>query len=100
VSGPLLVSVCRGCGLRVYPPRLVCRRCGSLEWAQEPEASGVVEQVTLLRRRLRPLPDDRPVPLALVRTESGVRVVARTGESVQPGDAVSLSTEDGAAVAG
>jgi uncharacterized OB-fold protein len=93
------VPVCCGCGLRAFPPHLVCRRCGSLEWRQEPETDGIAEHVTCLRRRLLGLPGDRPVPLAVVMTGTGVRVVARTDASVRAGDPVALDVEDGAVVA-
>ena len=99
MSEPLLVSVSVPCGRAVFPPHLVCRTCGSLEWTTEPAGGGTVVHLTRLTRRIRGLPDDRPVPLALVRTDSGLAIVARADEAAVEGARVSLTNEGGAVVA-
>jgi uncharacterized OB-fold protein len=99
VSAPLLVPVCRSCGQLAFPPHLICRRCGGLEWDAVEERGGVLEYATVVRRKLVV---DRVVGdhcVGLVRSDHELPIVVRLRGSVTPGDRVSLSIDGGAVVA-
>jgi uncharacterized OB-fold protein len=40
------VAKCSGCGQLCFPRRLVCRRCGSADWADEYLHEGLIEEST------------------------------------------------------
>jgi len=46
----LRVTVCT-CGHAVFPPRVLCPRCGSRDWHDEPAGPGTAEQLTTHRDR-------------------------------------------------
>jgi uncharacterized protein len=98
VNGGLPIWVCSACGHAVFPHRLLCPRCGGAEWRTEEVGSGVVEEVTTLRRAPGG-PIAVPVPLGAVRLEGGVVVVARLEGGLEPGDSVRLEYRDGVPVA-
>ena len=80
-SRPFAVSRCVVCGLSAWPPPAMCRRCGSLGFAPEPAAGGMLEEAT--------------GSLGTVRTDAGPMVVARVA-GARPGAAVTLRVVDGA----
>ena len=91
------VQVCSRCGRHYFPHRLVCGACGSREFATEPVAEGVVEEITVVRR----IPGrvlDEPVILATVLLGSSPRIVARVTRATEPGAVVGLRLENGAPV--
>ena len=91
------ICVCRACGHAVFPPRLLCPRCGGSEWREEAAERGVVEEATKAVFRVRSEPVTRR--LASVRTEVGPVVIARLLDDAGPGAAVSLALSDGAVTA-
>jgi uncharacterized protein len=95
MSAPMTISECVSCGYLAYPPRILCPNCGGSEWKRRPAGSGVVTEVTVRR----PVFDEEPTPLAAVRTEDGVRIVARVPEGTEVGDRVELVQEGTIAIA-
>jgi len=90
VSEPLTVAECCGCGYLAYPPRILCPNCGGGEWRSRPAGRGVVTEVTESREGVR---------LAAVRSDGGVRIVARLLDEAAAGDRVELLREGKVALA-
>jgi uncharacterized OB-fold protein len=82
----LLVQVCPD-GHAVFPPRVLCPRCGSREWHEAPAGPGTVEGVTSHRAG---------GCIASVRLEIGPVVVARAAAGAAVGDGVRLANDAGA----
>jgi uncharacterized OB-fold protein len=87
------VSVCRTCGLRLFPPRLLCPACGGASWSREPAGSGTVEEGTTVRHAVGAA-GDVPVSLASVRLDAGPVVVAGVDAQARPGDRVEVTDAD------
>jgi uncharacterized OB-fold protein len=85
------MSECRRCGQVVFPPRLLCPRCGAWDWTERLIERGVVEAVTWRGQR----------QLASIRTEAGpvVTAVAASGD-LAPGLEVALESRLGAGATG
>jgi uncharacterized OB-fold protein len=86
----MTVAECVTCGYLAYPPRILCPNCGGSEWRNRPAGSGVVTEVTESREGVR---------LGAVRSDDGIRIVARLAEGVEAGDRVELLREGFAALA-
>jgi uncharacterized OB-fold protein len=106
MSAPMTVSECSTCGYLAYPPRILCPRCGGSEWKRRLAGSGVVTEVTVRRPvfKRRQLPwgnwlDQEATRLAAVRSEVGVRIVARVPEGIEVGDRVALVQQGSTAIA-
>jgi uncharacterized OB-fold protein len=95
LSHTLAVTVCRVCGCPAFPPRLVCRHCGSLDWRDDPEPEGVLEHATVVRRKLAANLEDAPPRVGLVSTPRGLRIVVGLESDVEPGERVRLTTRGG-----
>ena len=92
----LEIAACAACGHRVFPPRLACPVCYAREWRLEPAGAGTVTEVTTVRRSPALGPGDRPVELALVRTDAGPLVIARLEQGpLEPGARVALTLHEG-----
>lgn len=89
------VSVCASCGRAAFPPRLVCRHCGSLAWRAEPEPEGVLRYATLVRRKLAANQEAAPPRVGLVVTDRGLRVVVGVDEGAESGARVRLTERGG-----
>jgi uncharacterized OB-fold protein len=87
------VSVCRTCGGRLFPPRLLCPACGGASWSSEPAGPGTVEEVTTVRHAVG-ADSDVSVSLASVRLDAGPVVVAGVDAHALPGDRVELADAD------
>ena len=98
MTGGVPVQVCAACGLRFFPHRLACSRCGSREFSTVVVTEGVIEETTTVRRAPGGLPAG-PVVVAAVQLGEGPRVVARVDGGTRPGETVCLSLEAGAPVA-
>lgn len=106
MSSAFTVRACEACGHAVYPPRILCPRCGGAAWKRRLAESGVVEEVTVRRPVLkrRQLPwgnwlDQEATRLASIKTDAGPRIVARVPEGVAAGDRVVLSLQASTAIA-
>lgn len=71
---------CRECGQVRFPAPIVCV-CGSERFAAEPLSTGCVEATTALAGA-------QGAALAVVRTDSGHRVVARSDRALDEGTTV------------
>jgi uncharacterized OB-fold protein len=91
----LLARRCGSCELVVFPPRLLCPRCGSRDWRDTEIATGVVEQATTARSRRRP----DGVALGAVRLSEGGVAIARLEDGASPGDEVVVDVRGAAIVA-
>jgi uncharacterized OB-fold protein len=91
------IWICSACGHAVFPPRLLCPRCGASEWREQTAERGTVEETTeAVFRTHAELEAHR---LASVHTDAGPVVIARLLGEVQAGAAVSLALRDGAVTA-
>jgi len=106
MSAAFTVRACAACDHAVYPPRILCPRCGGAAWKRRIADSGVVEELTVRRPVLkrRQLPwgnwlDQEATRLASIRTDAGPRIVARVPEGVEVGDRVTLSLQASTAIA-
>ncbi|MHB1469840.1 MAG: zinc ribbon domain-containing protein [Solirubrobacteraceae bacterium] len=86
----LRIPECEGCGLAVWPPRLLCPRCHCDRWGEREAAHGTLEEACEL--------ESSGVTFGTVRLDAGPVVVVRC-EGAQPGDGVHLTLEDGALTA-
>lgn len=93
----LCVSVCRTCGRKVFPPRVLCPGCGGASWKRERAGQGAVEEVTTVRQAVG-AGGEVSVSLASVRLDAGPVVVAGLDGQAGPGDRVELVAVDGAPV--
>jgi uncharacterized protein len=87
------VSVCRTCGRRLFPPRLLCPACGGASWSREQAGSGTVEEVTTVHHAVG-AEGGVSVSLASVRLDAGPVVVAGVDTQARPGDRVELADAD------
>ena len=92
------VCTCESCGSTWFPARYWCPECGASELANREVDTGVVEEVTALRRS-EDRPGAAPVRLGVVRLEGGERLVARLEPGVAAGGRARLTGQDGAPVA-
>jgi uncharacterized OB-fold protein len=106
MSAPFTVSECRQCGYVAYPPRILCPSCAANDWKRRLTPTGIVTEITVRRPvfKRRQLPwgnwlDQEATRLASVRTEPGVKIVARVPEGVEVGDEVHLFSQASTAIA-
>jgi uncharacterized OB-fold protein len=106
MSAPYTVRRCTECGYVAHPPRILCPQCASSSWKPHLAARGVITEVTVRRpvAKRRQLPsgnwlDQHETRLACVRTDAGVRVIARVPEGAEVGDEVSLTQSASTAIA-
>jgi len=85
----LRIQVCSSCAEAVFPPRVLCPRCGSREWHETPAGPGTAEQVTTHRAGGH---------IASVALDAGPIVVARA-DGVPPGSRVALEDDQGRIIA-
>lgn len=75
------IQKCRGCGVHVFQPRIMCPACGgeAFDWVA-PSGHGTVHSTTVIRRRPA---DGGDYNVALVDLAEGVRIMSRV-EGVDP----------------
>jgi hypothetical protein len=83
------IPVCTTCGCAVFPPVLLCPRCGGRGWALEPVESGLLEGRT----------ERDGTAIGAVRTSLGPVVVVRIEDGAAAGATVALDTADRVPVA-
>jgi uncharacterized protein len=89
---PLLVCKCVSCGHVMWPPRLLCPRCGAWEAETIPAGPGLVRERTELTRE-----GSEAVILVSVALDCGPWVIART-QGAAPGERVRLHQADDGAI--
>lgn len=99
MSSPgLEIQVCAECAARYFPAHFSCAKCGAMNWKTEIAGAAAVESLTVSRRRAG-AGTTEPVTIVLVRTESGVPVIARGDAGLREGQKVDLSTDGSTPVA-
>ena len=69
---------CQGCGFLCFPPRLVCPRCGSREFAPVRLArSGKLLTYTIIRVPPQPFEDQAPYAVGIAELDDGARLTAQ-----------------------
>ena len=87
--------VCRTCGFAVFPPRLLCPKCGGASWERRLATDGVLEDATTLWRAPGGVPGG-PIRLGTVRLDAGPALVVRLHSDAAPRVRVALETVAGA----
>jgi hypothetical protein len=83
------IPVCTTCGCAVFPPVLLCPRCGGSGWSPEPVQAGLLEGRT----------ERDGTAIGAVRTSLGPVVVVRIEDGAAAGATVALDDGDGMPVA-
>lgn len=83
------VHRCDTCGNTVFPEPVWCFECGGNQWTVVEVFDGVVEESTTV------LHADGDFPMATVRIDDNLAVIAAAPNGITPGTAVRLSYEDG-----
>ncbi len=80
-AGDWRIPKCRGCGVHVFQPRIMCPACGgeAFDWVA-PSGKGTVHSTTVIRRRPA---DGGDYNVALIDLAEGVRIMSRV-EGVDP----------------
>jgi uncharacterized OB-fold protein len=89
----VLVQICRDCMTQYFPPRLRCAKCGGRGFDQLLVAGGRLEQTTTLRHRVG-FEDSSNIALGLVKTDGGLRLLARLSGAKQSGEPVLLEMSE------
>ncbi len=87
------VQICRDCKAQYFPPRLRCAKCGGRSFDQHPVTGGILERTSTLRHRVG-FEGNSNIALGLVRTEGGLRLLARLSATKEPGQPVLLETSE------
>ncbi len=89
-SGVIRLQICGDCGRQIFPPRVLCPRCGGVKLVWSLIAGdGTVYSTTVVRRRV-----DRggDYNVCIVELDEGARMLSRVNDveptSVQIGDRV------------
>jgi uncharacterized OB-fold protein len=77
------ISVCDDCGKALFPPRLLCPRCGSPAFHEAPVHEGTLED----------LGDRGGVVVGMVRVSQGPILIARVLGQPRRGQVVSLDRD-------
>lgn len=86
----LFISCCSKCGLKLFPSRYLCPRCGNDSWFEEPAEWGTVSAMTV-ERDLKGTFGDRM--LASIETQAGPTVIAQLEAGCDIGQKVELAID-------
>jgi uncharacterized OB-fold protein len=92
------VAKCSRCGLLYFPRRLICRSCGSVDWADEHLHEGVIEESTTVAH-VAGGGQGGPRTLATVRAAGGLRLIVGLEAPAPDGARVLLGEKNGAPIA-
>ena len=71
-------NICAKCGLKFFPPRLICRECGSRDMEPTKIAeTGKLLTFTVIRVPPHQFDDQAPYAVGIVELEDGVRLTAQ-----------------------
>ncbi len=87
------VQMCRDCTAQYFPPRLRCPKCGGRTLDQHPVAGGILEQASTLRHRAG-FESSLNIVLGIVKTDGGLRLLARLSGAREPGESVLLEMSE------
>lgn len=80
-----LIQLCTSCSATYFPPRLICRRCGSTDFTDDKIEFGVVEDITVLVDGSQ---------IASVACPQDVHFIARVnGGTAKRGDQIQLTND-------
>ena len=96
MSNGLTLQVCRSCGCRYFPARLLCGQCGAAQFDAAVATTGVLEQVTTLHRAFG---REAAARVGSIRVDDGPLVIVRVGPGCLPGEQVDLAEDNGVPVA-
>jgi len=83
----LEASKCTGCEKLLYPPRVVCPKCGSSTFENITlPREGTVVTYTVVRVPPAGFTEQTPLPIALVELIKGVRVMVQIGDLADPSE--------------
>ena len=69
---------CKVCGAIFFPPRLVCRECGSREFETiKLSGEGVIETFTIIRVPPTQFSDEAPYAVGIVKMAEGVKITTQ-----------------------
>lgn len=89
----LVVESCERCGRHWYFTRMRCPACGSVEVCRRISGgTGTAAAVTVLHQ---PIDSDGLLGVCLVDLDDGIRVMARCGTELTPGEAVAVTFAGG-----
>lgn len=80
----VMIQVCRQCGARWFPDRLVCPSCGATSFDREAVSACRIEQVTVLANG---------TSLATATIEPNIPVIVRLFGQIRVGDDVPLTDD-------
>jgi len=81
----LEAAKCTECGKILYPPRLVCPKCGARTFSKETlPRDGKVVTFTVIRVPPAGFTEQTPLPIALVELTNGVRLMVQIGDVADP----------------
>ena len=86
---------CKGCGVKVFPQRLLCPHCQGQEFAEERVHEGMVEEVAVIRHMIGQA-DWQPRRIANVHTSGGPSITVGLRDDAAEGMVVELFQEEGA----
>ena len=86
---------CKGCGIAVFPQRLLCPHCHGQDFTEERVDEGVVEEISVIRHMIGQA-DWKPRRIANVRTRGGPSMTVGLRDEPGEGTVVELSQEEGA----
>jgi uncharacterized OB-fold protein len=77
----LEASVCKKCGKRFYPPRLICDDCGGRKFETYvlPE-SATLETYTVIRVAPSQFSDQAPYAIGIAKFDDGLRMMAQIAD--------------------
>jgi uncharacterized OB-fold protein len=78
-----VIPVCAECATAVFPPRVICPKCGNREWRAEVVADGVIERTT----------ERDATRIASVRTQIGPVLIVRLLDQAGRGDGVLIDAD-------
>ena len=89
----VLVQICNDCATQYFPPRLRCAKCGGRGFDQLLVTGGILERTSTLLHRVG-FEGSSNIALGLVRTDGGLRLLARLSGAKQPGEPVLLEMSE------
>lgn len=84
-EGWLMVSVCKGCGRRSFPPRADCPECRGAEFSYQASGKrGRIVSFTRIHAMPAGFEGEEPYLLAVVELDEGGRLLAPVARSTDP----------------
>jgi len=95
MSAGVTVFRCKGCGIKVFPQRLLCPSCHGAEFDAAQVHEGVIEEIAVIRHMIGQ-ENWRPRCIANVRTKDGPMLTVGLRDEAGEGATIELFEEEGA----